>query len=732
MRQRGIAFKLSAIILAGGAVVLPLIVGYNYWTARRTFVKTIDESARTLALATVSRVEAVLRATEKIPETRARALEHTAYTAEELQTLLRFMLEDNHEIYGAAVAFEPYAYHPRQEYYAPYFYRGGGAIQFKFLGSDAYRYFSMDWYQIPKETGRAVWTEPYYDEGGGNIIMATYAVPFYRVVDGERHFMGVVTADVSLDWLKTIVGSVRILDTGYAFLISRNGMVVTHPTSGLVMNETIFSIAEERRDPQLRAIGRDMIHGLGGLVQTSCMGSEARCWLAYAPVPANGWAVGVLFPENELMADAVNLSRANVEFGVLGAVLLLIVVVWATRSMTRPLTALARASDEIARGHLDGALPPVTSADEVGRLTAAFGRMQHDLRQYINELKETAAARERAAAEALALAEECKRAERQVEEYSRTLEQKVEQRTVELRQMNDELRQTLSRLQETRQQLIVQEKLASLGALTAGIAHEIKNPLNFVVNFAELSVSLADELRHSIESQQDHLEPKERQYWGEILQDLQDNARKINEHGKRADRIVRGMLQHSRGASGERQPTDLNALVAEYVSLAYHGLRANDPSFNVTFENSYDPSVGMWNVVPQDLSRVVLNIVNNACYAVHQRQREMGNGFVPTVSVRTHRLGDDRVEIRIRDNGPGIPDSVRDRIFTPFFTTKPTGEGTGLGLSISYDIVVQQHQGELRVESEAGRFTEFIIVLPAARRAEPSATPSGRTDTPLT
>jgi signal transduction histidine kinase len=173
------------------------------------------------------------------------------------------------------------------------------------------------------------------------------------------------------------------------------------------------------------------------------------------------------------------------------------------------------------------------------------------------------------------------------------------------------------------------------------------------------------------------------------------------------------MLQHSRGKSGERRPTDLNALLAEYVGLAYHGMRAQDPSFNIKLETSYDPAVGIMNVVPQDLSRAFLNVVNNACYAAHQRTAEVGDGFTPTVSVRTKDLGD-RVEIRIRDNGNGIPPAVREKIFHPFFTTKPTGQGTGLGLSITHDIVVQQHKGELRVESEEGRYAEFVIVLPKA------------------
>ncbi len=267
------------------------------------------------------------------------------------------------------------------------------------------------------------------------------------------------------------------------------------------------------------------------------------------------------------------------------------------------------------------------------------------------------------------------------------------------------------RLKATQEQLLVQEKLASLGALTAGIAHEIKNPLNFVNNFADLSVELMDELREDIEKHQAAIPAKDYENIGALLDDLSGNAKKINEHGKRADGIVRSMLLHSRGQAGERQPTDINAMLDEYVNLTFHGMRAQDSSFNVTIERDFASDVGKVEAIPQDLSRVFLNLLNNACYAVNEKAKKNGAGFVPTLRVSSVNLGD-AVEIRIRDNGMGIPPEVRDKIFNPFFTTKPTGQGTGLGLSISHDIVVQQHGGQLEVETEPGEFTEFIVRLP--------------------
>lgn len=314
---------------------------------------------------------------------------------------------------------------------------------------------------------------------------------------------------------------------------------------------------------------------------------------------------------------------------------------------------------------------------------------------------------------------------RALERRSRELEQVVEERTHEIllraeenRLQAEELAVTNAQLEgknreiiKAQEQLIMQEKLASLGALTAGIAHEIKNPLNFVNNFAELSVDLTKELGEDITKQQDRLDPKTLTNIQDLLKDLEHNAVKINEHGKRADSIVRGMLMHSRGKSGERMPTDINVLLDEHINLAYHGLRALDSNFNIGVETEYDKTIGQVEVVAQDLSRVFLNIVNNACYATNERKKESGDGFSPKLSVSTKNLGD-KVEIRIRDNGQGIPPEIRDRIFEPFFTTKPTGKGTGLGLSLSYDIVVKQHRGEIRVDSKAGEFTEFIILLP--------------------
>jgi PAS domain S-box-containing protein len=278
-----------------------------------------------------------------------------------------------------------------------------------------------------------------------------------------------------------------------------------------------------------------------------------------------------------------------------------------------------------------------------------------------------------------------------------------------IRTARDAAEAALRDLQTAQDRLVQTEKLASLGQLTAGIAHEIKNPLNFVNNFSALSVELTDELNGVLEPVV--LDRKVRGEVDELTGMLKDNLEKVVQHGKRADSIVKNMLLHSREGSGEHRLADINAIVDESLNLAYHGARAEKPNFNVTMQRSFDPAVGTADVYPQEITRVLLNLISNGFYATAKRKTEAGDGFEPTVTATTKDLGEN-VEIRIRDNGTGIPDEVKVKIFNPFFTTKPAGEGTGLGLSMSHDIIVKQHGGNIDVETEPGQFTEFRIVLP--------------------
>lgn len=288
-------------------------------------------------------------------------------------------------------------------------------------------------------------------------------------------------------------------------------------------------------------------------------------------------------------------------------------------------------------------------------------------------------------------------------EYTDTLEQRVEERTAELRKALDDLTRAQDELLHT-------EKMASLGRLTAGIAHEIKNPLNFVNNFAAISIELTKDIEKAIESRQ-YLLGDAVEELGATLQDLKFNAERIKQHGERADAIVRSMLQHTRGIQHQTQPAVLNTVVEEYVKLAWHAMRAQYPGHEVIIEHDYDESVGELEVAPPEIGRVIINLMNNACWAVMEKAKNSNDHYIPHVLVRTKNLGEN-VEIRVWDNGPGIPEDRQPKVFEPFFTTKPAGEGTGLGLSLSYDIIVQGHGGTMRVETEEGKYTAVIIELP--------------------
>jgi len=357
----------------------------------------------------------------------------------------------------------------------------------------------------------------------------------------------------------------------------------------------------------------------------------------------------------------------------------LIVWLYVGRNIVSRLTGIGAGMASIAAGRRDVVID-TAGVDEI----AAMGRTVEIFRQHAIERDALLVERAEAAVR---------------------LEGLVEERTVELQRRYSEL-------QAAQANLIQAEKMASLGQLTAGIAHEIKNPLNFVNNFAGLSVELLDELKAAAAPGIAALDEDARAEIDETVAMLTGNLAKIAEHGQRADNIVKSMLEHSRGVSGERRAVDLNQLIEEALNLAYHGARAQDASFNITLEGDFADKIAPIELTPQDITRVCLNLFSNGFYATTKRQREGGDReFKPTLKVSTRDFGD-AVEIRIRDNGTGIPAEIKDKLFQPFFTTKPTGEGTGLGLSISYDIVTQQHGGTITVDSQVGEFTEFTVRLP--------------------
>jgi phosphoserine phosphatase RsbU/P len=400
MGNRSLSFRLTVFILFSVGLIFLAAFAYNYYFSREAVLGYVRENTRQLTQATVYRMESVLTGVQKAPRQLALWLEQNTYQEQDLLKNIRTLLVSNPEIFGSAVAFEPRTFLPRKFYYAPYSFRDKDqTIKTVFLGDEDYRYFSQDWYQVPRELNQAVWSEPYYDEGGGNIVMATYSVPFNQTKKGARVFGGVVTADLSLAWLEEIVGAIKIYKTGYAFLISQNGVFVTHPRKDLILRESLFSLAEERGDKNLREIGRAMIRGDQGFSPLQDMVSGKKSWLAYAPLASSGWSLGVVIPEEELLAGIRDLSREVLLIGLLGGILLVIAISLVAGTITRPLRFLALKTREIAQGNLDSELPEPRSRDEIGQLALSFREMRQALKEYIRNLAEATAEKERISSE---------------------------------------------------------------------------------------------------------------------------------------------------------------------------------------------------------------------------------------------------------------------------------------------------------------------------------------------
>lgn len=392
-RNRGIAFKLIALVATAGGFIFLCVFGYSYLFSRRTIEKNIEESARNLALATVSRIEASLRSVQKIPLNARYLVESRPLDRAALVDLLLNLAENNQDIYGAAVAFEP-GKGKNERGFAPYVYRKDRTIALTELASERIDYPLADWYQIPRELSQPEWSEPYYGEGQGKILRSTYSVPFYVTAKEQRRFGGVIAVDISLERLQDIVSSVKVLRTGYAFLISQNGTVVTHPRKELIMNATIFGMAEEAGDAGLRELGRRMIKGASGLAPLGPGPLGPASLMYYAPIPSNNWSLAVVFPVAELMSDVRRFNGIAAILAVAGLAALSGAVILIARSITRPLRAMVQATGRIAEGDLDAPLPVRMSGDEVGTLTKAFEDMRVSLKQYIGRLTETTAAKQ--------------------------------------------------------------------------------------------------------------------------------------------------------------------------------------------------------------------------------------------------------------------------------------------------------------------------------------------------
>ncbi|MEN6464533.1 MAG: SpoIIE family protein phosphatase [Syntrophaceae bacterium] len=395
MNKRGLAFKLALFILTSTAVIFLLAFGYSYIYLRNQILKDAEANAASLTMATVNKIESVLNGVEKVPAYISQSLTTQKLEAPALKEQMKNFISTNPEIYGSAVAFEPHAFDGKSFFFAPYVFRNNNRFETMQLGNDEFNYFNQDWYQVPRELGRAVWSEPYFDEGGSKITMATYSVPFYRYVNDKRVFTGVVTADIPLDWLFNIVIKLIPDQTGYAFIVSRNGVFIIHPNKEYVMRESIFSIAEAQNDPELRRMGRHMTRGGEGFAPLSRNFAGQKGWVYYAPLPSMGWSIGLVFSEEVLFSEITRLNQVIISIGAAGFAILFLVIIVISGTITRPLRNLAEKAREIAKGNLDIDVPPIKSADEVGELTESFSNMKSALKEYISNLAETTAAKER-------------------------------------------------------------------------------------------------------------------------------------------------------------------------------------------------------------------------------------------------------------------------------------------------------------------------------------------------
>ncbi|MGU3404062.1 sensor histidine kinase [Methylobacterium brachiatum] len=517
-----------------------------------------------------------------------------------------------------------------------------------------------------------VWFGPVYFRRGSEPYMTV------SVAHAGRD-PGVTMAEVNLKLIWDVVSSIHNGSGGYAFVVTATGRLIAHPDLSLVLRDTDLSSLPEVAAALSARGSAGNADAADYEIATALDGGSVLA--AHATIPRVDWIVFVQLPLGEAMAPLYASVVQTLSLMGLGVMLATVAGTFLAHRMVVPIRQLEDGAERFGSGDLSERIV-IRTGDEIETLADRFNLMAS-----------------------------------RVQESYETLEAKVEERT-------RDLNTSLEDLHKAQNRLIQSEKLASLGQLTAGIAHEIKNPLNFVNNFASLSSELVDELQEVL--QPANLDAKTRAEVDEIADLLKGNLGKVVQHGKRADSIIKNMLLHSRSGSGEHRPVEINALVEESLNLAYHGARAAQPSFNITLVRAYDPAAGSADVYPQELTRVLLNLMSNGFYATEKRKAAGAEpGYEPTLSVTTRNLGD-RVGIRVRDNGTGIPDSVKAKMFDPFFTTKPAGEGTGLGLSLSHDILVKQHGGSIDVATEPGQFTEFTITLPrdGATQAHPIIAPA--------
>jgi sigma-B regulation protein RsbU (phosphoserine phosphatase) len=393
--KRSITVKAVCLFLLISTIILAVVYLYSYLVSRKIIVDLAEENSRAHGGNVAHLITSKIRPIEKIVSNIAISLENPELSDEAIIELTKGVIEGNESVFGAAIAFEPFGMFSERLYFAPYSYRTDEGLSTMYLGNTDYRYFHHDWYQLPKLLEQPVWTEPYFDTGGGNILMVTFAAPFYREQDGERRFAGIVTADVSLAWLQAYISDIKLYESGYATLLSGTGMVISHPSKNLVLNETIFSLAEALEDEQLWEIGRDAVAGGTGFLERTRVADQKKSFVYYRSLAIGGWSLLFLFPQEEVLGEITSLGWRTLAINLLGFVVLSLAIIWLTRKFTRPIINLSQSAKEIARGNLNAAIPTLDSNDELGDLTTSFSEMQDSLNHHIEELTKTTASKER-------------------------------------------------------------------------------------------------------------------------------------------------------------------------------------------------------------------------------------------------------------------------------------------------------------------------------------------------
>jgi sigma-B regulation protein RsbU (phosphoserine phosphatase) len=391
---KSLSLKITFSVLFAVLLIFAAILFYNYHISRDLLLKNVESNVKNLAYGKALRIEKLLESSAKIPENMSFILESSDYSKEELQELLELIVANNEELFGSCIAYEPFAFDPDSMFFAPYVFRSAEGVSFKYLNAESLNYFEWDWYRLPRESKQACWTEPYFDEGGGEVLMCTYSVPFFANKQ-DKEIKGVVTIDISLEWLKDYVESIKVYEKGYAFLISGQGSVITHPVEDLSTNQNIFQVAEERGYDVLARAAEDMVGGGSDFIPYDSPLVSGKSWLYYTPLKATGWSLAIILPEEEFTADLYKLNRDLLLIGIAGFIILFLIVIIISRKITKPLTVLAVAAREIGGGNFEAMLPESKSKDEIGALNASIRSMQTELKTYIRNLRETTAAKEK-------------------------------------------------------------------------------------------------------------------------------------------------------------------------------------------------------------------------------------------------------------------------------------------------------------------------------------------------